>query len=142
MARRRKQRSRVHSNQRLRSDSFDRQEDFSHPSSIRNLFQTTRGYWELAPSPAPVRTFSVPTWPRPVARPITRSPGRNPRAAAAYPLVSPQNPVAANPRAPIEICVARRIRQEVLHALNQTGKSGQNKPRFTAASFVHCKRKK
>lgn len=36
------------------------------------------------------------------------------------------------------ICVRRKIRKEVLHALNKTGRSGQNKPKYNIYSGVRC----
>lgn len=42
----------------------------------------------------------------------------------------------------VMICVRRKIREEVLHALRKTGRSGQKKPRFTEYSQISCKRRK
>jgi hypothetical protein len=36
------------------------------------------------------------------------------------------------------ICVRRNIRKEVLHALNKTGKGGQNPPRRNSYSNIYC----
>lgn len=36
------------------------------------------------------------------------------------------------------ICIRRKIRKEVLHALKKSGKSGQRNPRRTAYSNIRC----
>lgn len=36
------------------------------------------------------------------------------------------------------ICVRRKRRKEVLHALGKSGKRGQRKPRWSSHSDVHC----
>lgn len=36
------------------------------------------------------------------------------------------------------VCVRRKIRKEVLHALGHSGKSGQKRPRRSAYSDIHC----
>lgn len=37
------------------------------------------------------------------------------------------------------VCARRTVREQVLHALGHSGKSGQKKPRYTNASKVRCK---
>lgn len=39
------------------------------------------------------------------------------------------------------VCVRRKIREQVLHALNKTGKRGQKRPRFSYYSSIKCKRR-
>lgn len=39
------------------------------------------------------------------------------------------------------VCVRRKIRQEVLHAIGKTGKKGQRKPKFNQYSNISCRRK-
>lgn len=36
------------------------------------------------------------------------------------------------------ICIRRKIRQQVLHALRKTGKVGQKRPRWTEYSTIKC----
>lgn len=36
------------------------------------------------------------------------------------------------------LCVRRHTRKQVLHAFRKTGRGGQNRPRFTVNSLVHC----
>lgn len=36
------------------------------------------------------------------------------------------------------ICVRRKMRKQVLHAFNKTGKSGQRRPRRSPYSDIHC----
>lgn len=36
------------------------------------------------------------------------------------------------------LCIKRGLRKEILHATNKTGKSGQQKPRFTQHSQYRC----
>lgn len=38
----------------------------------------------------------------------------------------------------VVMCVRRRIRREVLHALSQAGRGGQRSPRWTEWSHVNC----
>lgn len=38
----------------------------------------------------------------------------------------------------VTVCVRRRVRKEVLHALNHSGKSGQKKPRKNFNSNIRC----
>lgn len=38
------------------------------------------------------------------------------------------------------ICVRRKIRKSVLHALGKTGRGGQKSPRFSYYSSIQCKR--
>lgn len=38
------------------------------------------------------------------------------------------------------VCVRRRQRREVLHALKKTGRAGQKRPRFTEYSTITCRR--
>lgn len=77
---------------------------------------------------APARSFS-----RPRHRLITPTPKPTsvffsaPRAAMAF---------EASPK--VLICVRRRIRKEVLHAMNKTGRTGQRRPRRNAYSDVSC----
>lgn len=40
---------------------------------------------------------------------------------------------------PLSVCIRRKQRKEVLHALGKTGQSGQNAPRYTQNSSTHCK---
>jgi len=40
------------------------------------------------------------------------------------------------------VCVRRRQRREVLHALRKAGKTGQKRPRRSEYSSISCKRKK
>jgi len=40
------------------------------------------------------------------------------------------------------VCVRRQIRKEVLFAKNKTGRTGQNKPRWTDMSKISCRRSK
>lgn len=37
------------------------------------------------------------------------------------------------------ICAKRKIRKEVMHALNKTGQAGQKKPNWTDQSSIKCK---
>lgn len=39
------------------------------------------------------------------------------------------------------ICVRRKIREEVLHALSKTGRRGQNRPKISWKSQIKCRRK-
>jgi len=147
MARHKNRRSRgsQSTNQRLRFSEtlspFDaeHQDDFFSPADQRINLQARRDW--LAPNSVPVRTFSVPTFPKLAARPITQPSGRSPRVAAVSRPVKLQNPEGANPRDPIEVCVQRHQRKEVLHALKKTGKGGQRRPTFTLESFIRCRRR-
>jgi len=152
MARRNNNRSRRShtSNPRLRFDDaltpFDaeHQDDFFSPADLNQRLQDRRG-WSPAPNNyAPVRTFSVPTWQRPVAKQPMQPRGQRSRVAAVSPHASLQTRVVSDPRPadPISVCVRRRQREEILHALKKTGKGGQNRPRFTLESYIHCRRKK
>lgn len=152
MARRNNNRSRRSqtSNQRLRFDDaltpFDaeHQDDFFSPADLGTQLRDRLG-WSPAPlNPAPARTFSAPTWQRNAVRQPTRPNGRNFSAAAVSPRVSPLNREENDPRTAnaVQICVERRQREEILHALKKTGKGGQKRPVFTLESYIHCRRRK
>nr|QJB20432.1 MAG: hypothetical protein [Microvirus sp.] len=57
-------------------------------------------------------------------------------------LIIPRAAQAARNRfavpADVAICVRRKQRREVLHALNKAGRGGQRKPRFNRFSSVRC----
>lgn len=38
----------------------------------------------------------------------------------------------------VGVCVRRKVRREVLHALRKAGKGGMSRPRRNASSSIHC----
>lgn len=53
---------------------------------------------------------------------------------------SPSLPIAVGFKVPskVLICVRRKVRKQVLHALKKTGRRGQRSPRFSDYSRIHC----
>lgn len=39
----------------------------------------------------------------------------------------------------VGVCIRRRTRREVLHALKRTGKGSRSRRHYTANSFIHCR---
>lgn len=78
----------------------------------------------------------VPTPPR-SARSLLRSPVNLP-ARSTRNMASPTHSISFEYPRRIVICVRRKRRQEVLHALKKTGKSGQRRPRRNPYSEVNC----
>lgn len=89
-------------------------------------FSPARGYSKLSTT----LTRSTPNVNRP-----------NPRPKSARLFISDLKETFTEPKR-VAICVRRQIRKEVLHALRQTGGTGQNRPTYNANSMVSCQKKK
>lgn len=90
-----------------------------------------RRLWHPEGIYAPAKSFNQSRH-RLVAQPIARV-----FTGSGYKLTRPSTIAFAAPKK-VLICVRRGIRKQVLHALNKTGKVGQNRPRRSYYSSISC----
>lgn len=145
-------RTRITSNQRLRSTS--NAAPFSPSPVPYRSYKLPRGL--PTPSPTPLSGITVRQSrnlyaenPTPTPRKLPRSqPGRLRLYQPTPSGVRNEKPASTreSPQTPQDkqtlVCVRRHQRREILHATKKTGKGGQATPIFTLESKIICRRKK
>lgn len=104
------------------------------PKSVLRDIEDRRT-WHPSGSMRPARSFSQ-------SQHRLTTPNVNRRKSMQHKLHTPYVTQAISFDVPekVAICVRRKMREEVLHALKKTGKRGQKRPRFTWYSKIACRR--
>lgn len=97
------------------------------PRELLRLYEDRRTWSPEKPSARVPRSFSRPTQLRGTSDTRSSHSAKFPPSAQAF-----------KNRDEVLMCVRRRVRKEVLHALKKTGRGGQKSPRWNAWSQVHC----